>query len=486
AGRVKLLEQSLAEKTGQIEQLEADRQRVADEHAADRGDGQVETLQHTLDQAEERILQLQSELAAANEQHQLVDRDSGSEDLHNENVRLSALVIQRDQTITALKSQLDEIEDQTRKIETWTSTVSSLENELRRKSSLIDDQADDLRRDEQHASDMEQEVVELRQQVASGEEELESLRNLLDDARAVVLSLREELDEKQHAQTRERLSQDPLQDPAGLLAGAIDPREADIESLRFTARSRRELADSLDSILAEERGTLDRLTRDSADREQMLLSLQNEIAANRITIASMHGRLCQFKAQGLAGSGVGAQGEQLEHELHQSVRMIEQLRIDLHRWRGRIKPLHQGMLTRDNRIQHLEAELAAFRKAGLKARGGSDGAIVEDVSRLVASARDGVPLDEEREEFITEMEQQWRRIVELEAELADVSQHLARAMELDEARCREIENTDAARAVQVARINEMRRELVAVGAEPEQPPAGVDNVVDMLSRRPPS
>ncbi len=258
------------------------------------------------------------------------------------------------------------------------------------------------------------------------------------------------------------------------------------EALRFTARSRRDLAESLHTILEEERTALDQASRRVSKRDEGVIALKNELSANRLSMVVLQSRLNELN-NNVEGVAVlpPMEPQRIERELQQSMRVLESLRADLHKWRGRVKPLHEALVSRNERINALEAEVVALREAQGLHSVVNDDELVDDVADLLDRTRHGEPAEQERARTLDEMKDQWDRIVLLESDLADTGVKLARVMELDEVRCRQIESLEMARSAQMARFAELRAELLAHGVDPEIPASAAGgNVVDLEARRP--
>ncbi len=472
------LESDLAATAEEVEQ----RERTAQQWKA-----QVDALQESLANAENNGACLKSDLEELRRQNELLKRNPTEEELHHENTRLRGDLEETASQLQAATARLDQLQLHQERVDEWNSTIATLKADIRRKSTLVDSQADHLAKRETEIEALQTEIEDLRALLAQRSDETESLRKLLEEAGNVVVSLRDEISDEEHAQTRLRLARDPAQDPFGDHEDAIDPVEADIEALRFTARSRRDLGNSLETILAEERNALEQAKRRVGDRDEELVALKNEISANRVAMVALQNRLSDFSGD---DNVQPMEPGRVERELHQSMKVLESLRADLHKWRGRVKPLHEALVARNERIQSLEAEVAALRQAqGFDpvSDDDRDDEVVEDVVALLDRTQNGESAEAERARCLNEMKYQWDRIVSLETELADTGARLARLLELDDARCRQIESLEMARAAQVARLAELNDELAAHGVDAgliRETQEAQDNVVDLGARRP--
>ncbi|MBT8144785.1 MAG: hypothetical protein KJO55_08790 [Gammaproteobacteria bacterium] len=439
-----------------------------------------ETPVMALRAAEAQITGLREQLEAA--QQRLADQaDVDVADLQRQNVKLSAMVIQRDNMVEELEQQLAQSGKPAEEIDEgaqdWTSTVSSLENEIRRKTSLIDNHADRLHAAEAQKIELGEQLANVAEKLEASREEVVATQAQLAETRALAASLREELETLQHAEQRLRLAQNPADDPFSQHVDAIDPVEADIETLRFTVRSREYLVGSLQAILDEESTALDGANKRASAREELLVSLENEIAANRITIAALQNRVSHARASGAAGQVVpGPQVQRLERELQRSVRVNEKLRTDLHKWRRRVKPLHDAVVGRDTLIKNLRLEVEALRNVSLRG-------IVRETGEYDETMELGSK--KEREACFRTIAELWEQIEKLENRLAETGLDLSRALALDETRVAEIENLEAARSAQILRIDELHHELMTLGVA-STPAAEDDNVVELQAHRPSS
>ncbi|MBT8137745.1 MAG: hypothetical protein KJO54_12075, partial [Gammaproteobacteria bacterium] len=370
------------------------------------------------------------------------------------------------------------------RLDEWNSTVTSLQAEIRRKSTLIDSQADHLSEREKLVTELRGQIEDLRIQLTSRQDESESLRGLLEQAGSVVVSLRDEIGHDDHAATRLRLARDPAQDPFAE-EGPANPVEADIEALRFTSRSRRDLGNSLENILAEELAALEQASRRIREHDEEVTTLKNDISANRVAMVALRTRLEEAEDSG-SHQAPAREPARIEQELQQSMKVLEALRADLHKWRGRVRPLHDALLARNERIQYLEAELAALRQAqGLEKPEHESDQVVDDVSALLQREQNGESPEAERARCLDEMKNEWDRIVALETELAETGARLARVLELDDSRCRQIESLELARSAQLSRLAELRTDLASLGIDTDMPAAdAIGNVVDFGARRP--
>ncbi|MDH3587951.1 MAG: hypothetical protein OEQ74_00970, partial [Gammaproteobacteria bacterium] len=362
------LETKLFHHQEQIGALESDLQATTNEvierdRDASQLEDKVSTLQDALDQAEARVASMEADLASVIEENNLLRLDPDTEQLHHENIDLNKTVREAEAEMAELRARYEEVQLHQAHADEWNSTVSSLQAEIRRKSTLIDSQADHLAVRAKDVADFKAEIDDLREQLAARSNESESLRGLLAEAGDVVVSLRDEIGQDEHAATRMRLARDPAQDPYGNDADAVDPVEADIEALRFTARGRRDLGDSLEAILNEERSAMEQASRRVSDRDEELIALKNEISANRVTMVVMQNRLHDVNNNSDVAVNPGMEPARVEQELQQSMKVLEALRADLHKWRGRVKPLHAALVERNKRIQYLEDELTVLRQA---------------------------------------------------------------------------------------------------------------------------
>lgn len=446
--RVHVLEQALRRDEDDTTRLE-----LGSFDANDLPTPEKQALSRALDKAEERILDLEHELESAREEIGLINRDPVAADLHSENIRLSAIVVQREHAISELEARLEAIESKEQRLGEWTTTVSSLENELRRKTSLLDATADELRADEERVANLDNELESLRTRLAASEQESESLREMLEKSKLSAAALRMQMHQTDDETIRMRLERDPGEIPRAPSERGLGPMLADIETLRFTLDSRRDLATSLETILAEENIALTTANERVAAREEHVVELENEIAANRVTIAAMQNRLRQMRAQSAAATPVAAT-EKLEHELQRNMRASEKLRVDLLTWRRRVKPLHEAVVLRDGRIRSLESELTVLRAAKL-----------ETLVRPTA-APSGARCDDaaERVECLEQIESLHGEIERHEQALAEVGTLLSRALAAEESALGEIEDLEAARAAQLIRIDELYHELESSGA----------------------
>lgn len=424
-----------------------------------------ETVRQELNAANLRVEQLQDELQALQQDRQ--ERD----ELKQQNIKLSAMIIQRDNMVEELQQQLQGGNEPR---EEWTSTVASLENEVRRKTTLLDTHSDELRQRDDKIAQLHDQLEVLRDKLDAGQDRVEALQAQLSESQSMAAGLREQLEQQQHAATQLELARNPEQDPYGQHVDAIDPAQADIETLRFTVRSRDDLAKSLRAILDEETAALQAARKRARAREDMLVSLENEIAANRITIAALQNRVGQAQDN---RSVAGPETRRLERELQRSVKVNEKLRSDLHLWRRRVKPLHEAVVMRDQRIKNLTLEIEALRGAGLNNAGRS--ATGEyDVTIELGS-------EQERDHCFREIDRLRKEIGELETRLAETGVELSQVMALEDTHIQEIENLEAARAAQALRIDELHHELTRLGA-PAAEAADEDNVVELQVHRPSS
>ncbi|MBT8137623.1 MAG: hypothetical protein KJO54_11465, partial [Gammaproteobacteria bacterium] len=440
------LENKLFHRQEQIGALESDLHATADEIAErDRAtrhlEETIQSLQVAATESADRIASLESDLQSALAENELVRLDPDTEELHQENIRLRARVEELEQEITGSKAALDEVNLHRERLDEWNSTVTSLQAEIRRKSTLIDSQADHLAEREKLVAELRGQIEDLRVQLTSRQDESESLRGLLEQAGNVVVSLRDEIGHDEHAATRLRLARDPAQDPFAE-EGPANPVEADIEALRFTSRSRRDLGNSLENILAEERAALEQASRRIREHDEEVTTLKNDISANRVAMVALRTRLEEAEGSG-SHQASAREPARIEQELQQSMKVLEALRADLHKWRGRVRPLHDALLARNERIQYLEAELAALRQAqGLEKPQDESDPVVDDVSALLRREQNGESPEAERARCLDEMKNEWDRIVALETELAETGARLARVLELDDSRCRQIESLE--------------------------------------------
>lgn len=446
----------------------------------------VNHLQEALEAAELSNSSLESEIASVKEKNELLRRDPDTDELHQEILILRKNIEEAEVNQQQAETKLGEVELHRQRVDEWTSTVESLQAEVRRKSTLIDSQSDHMSYQEQQLAVLQTQIDELRSELVNRNEESQSLRDLLEQAGSVVVSLRDEIDGDEHDATRLRLAQNPTQDPFSQHEDSVDAIEADIEALRFSSRSRRDLADSLETILQEEQVALEHASQRVRARDEEVLTLKNDLSANRLSMVVLQSRLNELtNSEQSAPESVSMEPARVERELHQSMRVLEALRADLHKWRGRVKPLHEALVSRNERIQALEAEASALRQAQGLPTGGKQDELVGEVSNLLDRTRNGEEPEQERARTLDEMKQQWDRIVSLESDLADTGAKLARILELDDIRCRQIESLEMALSAQMARFAELRTELTARGVDPALPAGDTPgNVVDFEARRP--
>ncbi|MDH3588722.1 MAG: hypothetical protein OEQ74_04895, partial [Gammaproteobacteria bacterium] len=111
--------------------------------------------------------------------------------------------------------------------------------------------------------------------------------------------------------------------------------------------------------------------------------------------------------------------------------------------------------------------------------------LIDGVSALLDREQNGESPEAERTRCLDEMKGQWDRIVSLETELAETGGKLARLLELDDARCRQIESLELARSAQMSRLADLRTDLASHGIETDgSMTGGIANVVDLGARRP--
>ncbi len=423
-----------------------------------------QALATTPDQARQHVLELQAELAEAKRKiEELSGGDSEIASLERQNVKLSAMVLQRDNMVAELEARVAQLGGDDEQPQEWTSTVSSLENELRRKTSVIDDQADHLREGEHRLGELQSQVASLNERLDKSRDESDSLRALLAEAEAQAKTLSDELDRERHA-GRARQAGEPSQP----LPDDVGP-----EALESTVLSRQDLVRSLQSILDEENVALTEARKRASEREDMLVSLENEIAANRITIAALQNRVSNAREHGDAPPS--GETQRLERELQRGVRMIEKLRTDLHLWRRRVRPLHEAVMARDTRIRSLDARLRALHDSGF-------GAVAAPAQ--VMSVQPGADGQIEKDDYFHNIAELNADIERLENELADTGLELSRAQAANETQVAEIENLEAARAAQAMRIDELHHELINLGVNPEALAADGGNVVELQAHRP--
>lgn len=375
-----------------------------------------------LERAEQRIIDLQRQLDAAREEIDVINRDPDVGDLQRENIRLSALIVKREHELAEVRGQ-------------------------------------------QASGDLQPEFERLRKELAARTAEADALRASLAAKRNRV-EPRDISDET----IRMRLEPEKVEMADAPPARELKAAAADIDTLRFTIESRRDLAASLGSILEQERAALEVTVKRVAAREEMLVALEDEIAANRVTIAAMHDRL--RRAQG-ATVRDDALSQKLEHELQRSVRAMAQLRNEVLTWRRRVKPLHEAVVLRDSRIRNLESEVGLLREVKLA------------VVAQRATAPDAASADEdpaERVECLEEIEKLRVEIDTQERALAEAGVKLSRALAAEETALQRYEELEAARAAQLLRIDELHHELATAGVQVR---SGADgNVVDIRAHTP--
>ncbi|NNL66541.1 MAG: hypothetical protein HKP30_09885, partial [Myxococcales bacterium] len=500
---VERLSNDLAAEQAHIAELEADRGAVHERIVG--REAQIEALRESL---EAREAELDLQVA--------------------ENERLSAAATsegERAQEISRLEYELkvahDEIQDLMAQTGQWQAQIPRLEDELKERYDQVNVLEADLHMSAEEVAvhDREERLLRMRvtalesdladrdDKIASLESDLDGMhrqlmlqgaaalalpagagagegatageaavmRTLLERLHRVALELRARVEDAEVARSAARLVRTP---GVGLPGNGDEdePEDASPLDLEAAARVRAALLESLEAILAEERHALRDAGRRAGEREEQAVALEDEVAANRLSLLTLQARL---------GEGEVPTEERSEAELRRSARLLQAMRVNLSRWQQRIAPLHDAVRARDERIRRLEHELSETRgrvPRGAVDLGDSPDELVAAVNALLADAANldtAAPVERES------VESQHEQVVEMEEELARARHKLREVTDLETQRAAEIERLEATRSSQMVRIAELRERLVAQGLDVDGEPEPDDKakVIDIDARR---